>query len=379
MDELEYLDSLIVLALILASGLISLEVGIAVPILEVLAGILGGNLLHIEFSQPLQYLSYLGLISLMYLAGLEVDLKIMKENLRKSGCIGIPSYLLPAAVVSAVAYLLIPPLQNNPKQSIITGIILSTTSLAIVYPILKESKFMQTPVGKTILGGAAFTEILAMITLSFFFLDYSNFTLLLFLTLVLSIFTLPDFSKKLLNRYHDELPEIELRFILLLLLGMSTLSEIANVEIAITAFFLGVITSEVIKDYSQLEKKLRTLTFGFLSPFFFLEVGLDIKPEYILPNLGLILTLLLVGYTTKYLGTNLFARKNIPTHAGYISHLFNMPMPLGLLFAVLAFNQGIYTQSTYASMVIVILAASIISSYSIGRKRCGLDMVCDIY
>ncbi|MFO7966931.1 MAG: cation:proton antiporter [Archaeoglobaceae archaeon] len=373
------LNSLIVVILILISAVISVEVSIAVPILEVLAGAIGANLFGLEFTPPFQYLSFLGLVSLMYIAGLEVDLKIMKNNLRKGGGTGVVSFFIPFIVITLIVYFLVPPFKGEVETSVITGIIFSVTSLAIVYPILKESGFIETEVGKVILGSAAFSEVMGMLLVSFFFLEFSIFTLLLVIVFLISIFTLPDISKTLIKRYKDLLPEIEVRFILVLLLGISALSEIANVEVAISAFFLGVITSGVIKDIGELEKKLRSLVFGFLSPFFFFEIGMEIIPQIILPNIYLIALLFAMSYTSKLAGNFIVAKRNMPTHARYISFLFNMPMPLGLLIAVLAHEAGMYDNALYASIIVVILISAILSSFAIGRKRCGLDMVCDVY
>ncbi len=373
------LNSLIIVLLILISAVVSVELSIAVPVLEVVAGAIGANLFGVEFTPPFQYLSFLGLVSLMYVAGLEVDLKLMRGNLRKGGFTGTMSFLVPFVVMTLLFYFLVPQFKGDVETSVVTGIIFSVTSLAIVYPILKESGFIDTEVGKVILGSAAFSEVLAMLLLSFFFLEFSVFTLLLLLVFFISVFTLPDLSEFLLKRYKDELPEIELKFILVLLLGISTLSQIANVEVAISAFFLGVITSEVIKDIGELEKKLRSLVFGFLSPFFFFEIGMEIVPQLIFPHIYLIALLFAMTYTIKFAGNFVVAKRYIPTHSRYISFLFNMPLPLGLLIAVLAHETGIYDKGLYASIIVVILGSAILSSFAIGRKRCGLDMVCDVY
>ncbi|MFP4559684.1 MAG: cation:proton antiporter [Archaeoglobaceae archaeon] len=373
------LNSLIIVLLVLISAVISVEVSIAVPILEVVAGAVGANLFGLEFTPLFQYLSFLGLVSLMYVAGLEVNLKLMRDNLGRGGVTGITSFLVPFMVITLLLYFLVHPFKGEVDRSVITGIIFSATSLAIVYPILKECGFIEFDVGKVILGSAAFSEVMAMLVFSFFFLEFSVFTLLLILVFFISIFTLPDLSEFLLKRYKNELPEIELRFILVLLLGISTLSQIANVEVAISAFFLGIITSEVIKDIGELEKKLRSLVFGFLSPFFFFGVGMEIVPQLIFPNLYLIALLFAIAYPFKLLGTFIAAKMNMPTHARYISFLFNMPLPLGLLIAVLAHEAGIYDKALYASIIVVILCSAVLSSFVIGRKRCGLDMVCDVY
>lgn len=370
------MNSLLVVFLILFSAIFSFEFGIAVPIFEVFSGIIGKNLFSLEFLSSFRYLSFLGLVSLMYLTGLEVDLTLMKENFKRAFALGALTFFGPFILISTFTFILF---HFSIEKSIITGISLSITSLAIVYPIMKESDFLKTDVGKVILGSVAFSEILGMLILSLIFFKFSLIGFFVIAISFILIYLLPDISKVIIKRYKDHSSEIELKFILVLLLGISAISEFANIEVAISAFFIGVVTSKIVKNHEDLEKKLRSLTFGFLTPFFFFEIGMKIEIANIAQNLSLVVALFFISYSSNIICNFIFGKKFAPTHAKYIAYLFNIPLPISLIAAVLAVEAGIYDSVMYSVITIVTLISSVISSFMIGRKRCGLDMICEQY
>ncbi|MEM4347798.1 MAG: cation:proton antiporter [Candidatus Altiarchaeota archaeon] len=372
----DYTNPLWVVLLILFSAIFSFEFHIAVPIFEVFSGIIGKNLFSLEFSSSFKYLSFLGLVSLMYLTGLEIDLKLMRENFRRAFALGALTFFGPFILILASTFAL---LSFSLEKAVITGICLSMTSLAIVYPILKESGFLKTNVGKVILGAVAFSEIFGMLILSLMFFKFSLISFTVIAIFLISISLLPDISNAIIKRYRNHSSEIELKFILVLLLGISTISEFANIEVAISSFFIGVVTSKVIKDHEDLEKKLRNLTFGFLTPFFFFEIGMNIGIMQVTQNLFLVISLFFISYSANFICNFIFGKKFTPTHAKYVTYLFNIPLPISLIAAVLAVEAKIYDSVMYSIIAIVTLISSVVSSFMIGRKRCGLDMVCDQY
>ena len=129
------LTPLIVGILVFVSSLISLRLALSVAIIEILLGAISGNL-GLHSTEWMQYLATFGGIVLTFLAGTEIDTKMMKESFKECALIGGFSFLLPFVIVALVSFFL---LHWNARSSLIAGIALSTTSLAVVYSVLVES------------------------------------------------------------------------------------------------------------------------------------------------------------------------------------------------------------------------------------------------
>ena len=141
--------------IIFIASIISLRLGISVAIVEIVLGSIAGNFgLHTE--EWMQYLAGFGGIILTFLAGTEIDTKMMKENIKSSLLIGGFSFLLPFIVVFVVAFLVLHWGINSP---LIGGIALSTTSLAVVYSVLVESGISDTRIGKLLMSSTFITDM----------------------------------------------------------------------------------------------------------------------------------------------------------------------------------------------------------------------------
>jgi hypothetical protein len=153
------------------ASLISIRVGISVALIEIVVGVIVGNI-HFHGGQHLlqttdwiNFLAMLGSGVLTFLAGAEIDPASLRANLRASMAIGILSFLLPFVFVWLFAQFVLGwPLH----QAQIAGIALSTTSVAVVYAVMIEGGLGQTPMGKTILAACFITDfgtVLALGTL----------------------------------------------------------------------------------------------------------------------------------------------------------------------------------------------------------------------
>ena len=141
--------------LIVTASLISLRTGLSVAIIEILIGAIAGNLgFHTE--PWMTYLAGFGGIILTFLAGAEVDTKILQEKFKESILIGGLSFLAPFIVVGCYSYFIV---HWSIYASLIAGIALSTTSLAVVYSVLVETGLTNTPLGKMIMASTFITDM----------------------------------------------------------------------------------------------------------------------------------------------------------------------------------------------------------------------------
>ena len=366
-------DIIIISAFIVGSGVIALELGVTTAIAELIAGVIAHQLgLTFENEGVIEVLADIGILTLMYVAGLEIDLDMLRKSFKPSLAIGSASFIFPFISIILISTYLLPFIMNQPftmEQTLLAAIALSTTSIAIVYPILRQSGAPDKE-RKMILSAAMITDLLSMLALGILFLEQSTLLIALALIMGLFLFTFlfPFFGGRVFGHYKGNVAEFEFKIILLLLLVVAIASEEAGIESALIAFILGMITSEVVVKHEDLEIKLRGIVFGFFAPIFFFSVGFSMVAKDFIDNILLLLIFLITCFTTKYVGTYLASRRYVPDSAGYVATLFNSRLSLGIIAAVLGLESGVFNQGVYSAIIGAVVLSSILSSFMC-RKR----------
>src|SRR5689334_23379400 len=121
---------------ILLASTVSVEIGLSVALIELLAGVVVGNAFHLDVPSWLAFIGSFAGILLTFQAGAEVDVPQFRREWRASVSIGVVSFFAPFAVVGLLCYYV---LGWNHRQAEIGGLALSTTSLAVVYAVLVET------------------------------------------------------------------------------------------------------------------------------------------------------------------------------------------------------------------------------------------------
>ena len=169
------------MGLALVASLVSIRTGISVALIEILIGIVAGNFLHLEANNEwIGFLAMLGSGVLTFLAGAEIDPRSLKANLRASALIGVVSFAVPFAVVWLFTEFV---LGWSLQQAQIAGIALSTTSVAVVYAVMIEGGYSDTPMGKMILAACFITDFGTVLALGGLFANF-NVWLLVFVVVI---------------------------------------------------------------------------------------------------------------------------------------------------------------------------------------------------
>ena len=177
---------LIVGAIVFLASLISLKLGLSVAIVEIALGAAAGNL-GLKPEEWMTYMAGFGGIILTFLAGTEIDTRLMKEKLKASFLIGTLSFLLPFAAVFLYTY---HAAGWSYKASLIAGTALSTTSLAVVYSVLVETGLSNTAIGKLLMASTFITDMGTALTLSVLFVKPTLYTLI-FISVSLNVRACP--------------------------------------------------------------------------------------------------------------------------------------------------------------------------------------------
>ena len=349
-------SSLFVAVVLVVAGLLTLEFRISSAIVEVVAGLLLSAFVEVEALGWLAFLAHLGMLGLMFMAGFEVDPLVLRRRWRASLLVGAASFLLPLGGLYAVAHLV---LGQPPAVAALVAIGLCTTSLALVYQFLRERGLLEGDEGQATFAAAMLVDVLSMVALAIL-LGRLGWATAIFLVAVGPVLvSLPRFGQWVFRRYEGSPVEFELRFLLLVLVGLGFLAEHAGLHAAIIAFLVGLILSEVVQDHAALEDKLKGVVFSFFAPVFFLRAGAQIDLGSIDVRTGLLTALLLVvALGLKYLGTALFARWALGTRGHALGILFNYRLTFGIITATVGLEEGLLDQRLFTALLLVVLLSA---------------------
>ena len=373
-------ESLIVSILIILAGIGALEVGFSSSIFEIFAGVFASNVFMLGDLNWIEFLSNLGLLGLMFFAGLETDPGLLRKHLFKSLFIGFSSYFFPLVSIFYVTHYI---LNYSFEASVLAGIALSTTSLALVYPLLREKKMLKSSTGQILLAGAMVVDIASMLTMSYLFEGVNVYNLLFSAVLLLLLVKLPKWGELLFERYSGNSIEFKTRFIIVVLIALGFLSETVRINEAILAFTTGIFFAEFFRKDLATERKIRALIFGFLAPFFFFKAGYSVKLSVISPKV-ILLSLFLgtVAFVTKYVGT-VYATANLFRGVVYKLDglIFNMRLTFGIFASHFGLKTGIIDEETYVALLLIIVTTSLVSSIISARlpREVEEDILEDIF
>ena len=261
----------------------------------------------------LETLSTLGFLFLMFLSGLEIDFsafkikkpkgkKQAKESAEPNAFIISTVIFIGIFVASlALSYLFV--LTGFIDNVFLMTLIISTISLGVVVPTLKEARLMKTNIGQIILLVAVIADLVTMILLAVFVSIYDTeggntwLLLLLFLAGVILYFVGNRFkSRKFVSALSTGTTQIGTRAVFTLLIVLVAISETVGAENILGAFLAGVLVSLLSPD-QELIHKLDSFGYGFLIPIFFVMIGVDLDIWSLLsdPKLLLLIPLLLIA------------------------------------------------------------------------------------
>lgn len=349
----------VALALILAA-VVSYELKISSAVLEIFAGmILAVLIVDIDSTAWLHFLANLGMLALMFVAGFELQLRELKKNWVSSISIGVSSFILPFVGVFMIAYYWLA-LGFVPAALISIG--LSTTSLALVYHLLKEQALLNTRDGQIMFGAASVVDIISMVALALLLGEVGMGTAIFGIILLFSVLALPRFGLWVFERYPDSIAEPELRFLMVVIVGMGSMAEnIGNIHPALVAFTVGIFMSRIVEDNKAVKDKLMGMVLGFFAPIFFLYSGTridlsNLTVEYLVVGIAMFVTATFLKYT----GTFLPARQFIKERASFSGILFNYRLSFGIITASVGLESGIISEDIFAVIMLVVVASAAI-------------------
>jgi Kef-type K+ transport system membrane component KefB len=322
-------------------------------------GVLGaGELLNAK-APWITFLAGTGAIVLTFLAGAELDPQIFRSKWKESSAVGLVGFFAPFFGAAAVAHFL---LGWAWRPSWLAGVALSTTSVAVVYAVMLELGFNRTTYGKAILAACFVNDLGTVIALGLIFSPFTVKTLV-FLACSLAFFAaLPFVTPWLFQRYGGRVSELETKYLLLLLFGLGGLAAWSGSEAVLPAYIIGMVLAGTVGRDHFLIRRLRTLTFGLLTPFYFIRAGSFVSVPMLVAAPLAFVTLFLAKMGTKLAG--LLPTVRIFGYDGHDGVYYSLMMSTGLTFgtisALFGLNHGIIDQRQYSHLVATVIGSAVI-------------------
>ncbi|HEY0601562.1 MAG TPA: cation:proton antiporter, partial [Herpetosiphonaceae bacterium] len=408
----------ITLLALLVPVLVSRLPGIRLPIVvgEILAGMAVGQsgLQLIAPSATLQFLQEFGFVFLMFLSGLELDVQALflsracardRSQWQQPLPLALLSFSLTVLLAVGIGVGLVQ--LGLARNALLMGLILITTSLGIVVPVLKERGLTTSSYGQVVLLTALLSDFVTLLLLSVVIALFSrglSLDLLLF-GVLLAAFALavklgPWFSRvPWLTRLVDELShataQVRVRGALLLLVAWVVLAETLGVEIILGAFLAGAIVRvSRRKEGSPLPEKLDALGYGFFIPLFFILVGAQFDARVLLgsPSALLLVPLLIVAaYAVKLLPALLLRALFGWRETVAAGMLLSSRLSLIIAASAIALDLGLIAEATNAALILVAIVTCTASPilfnrilpYTASTERsgviiCGTDQLAEL-
>jgi glutathione-regulated potassium-efflux system ancillary protein KefC len=353
--------------LALIASLIAIHFRISIALSEIIVGALAqltiGTALGSEFlgtDEPwVKTLAGLGAILLTFLAGAELDPDVFKLKWKEAVAIGVASFLLPFLGCAAAAKML---LGWDVAPSLLAGLALAATSVAVVYTVMMEFGFNKTNFGKVILAGCFVTDLGTVIGLGLIFAPFTLKTLIFIGVSLPVIVALPWLVPRIFRVCGGKPSEFEAKFLLFCLLGSGALALWAGSEAVLPAYLIGMALAGSIGRDHVLIRRLRTLTIGLLTPFYFTRAGYLVSiPAIIGAPVGFLI-FLAVEASTKIVSVYPVARYfgSQPKDAMYTTLIMSTGLTFGTIASLFGLSHGIIDRSQYSILVASIIGTAII-------------------
>ncbi|MGV3274162.1 cation:proton antiporter domain-containing protein [Staphylococcus sp. 11261D007BR] len=373
---MEFVSLVIVILAAVVTPIIINRLNIAflpVVVAEILMGIIIGpslfNIVHVD--DTLTILSTLGFIFLMFLSGLEIDFNAFKKdkNEKNNNETSGPSHFSLAMLVFMLIMIVSVVLAYAFKwvglidDVLLMIIIISTISLGVVVPTLKEMNIMRTRIGQFILLVAVLADLITMILLTVYGAIHASGSGTIWLIGILGLFTiafyfLGDFLKKapIFEKLMDGTTQIGIRAIFALIILLVALAEGVGAENILGAFLAGVVVS-LLKPSPDLVEKLDSFGYGFFIPIFFIMVGVELDIPSLIqnPSILIIIPILIIAFIISKLIPVFIIRKWFDMKTT-IASAFLLTSTLSLVIAAAKIAERLNTISEETSGILILSA-----------------------
>ena len=310
-------------------------------------------------SEWVTFLAGAGAILLTFLAGAELDPTVLVRKWKEAGIVGLVGFFAPFLGCAMLARFV---LHWAWPASWLAGVALSTTSVAVVYAVMLELGFNRTDFGKAILAACFVNDLGTVIALGLIFSPFTSKTLIFTETSVIVFAALPFVTPWFFKRYGGRVSELEAKFILLAVFAMGGLAVWAGSEAVLPAYLIGMVLAGTVGNDHVLVRRLRTVTFGLLTPFYFIRAGSFVSVPALVKAPVAFVLLFFGKSVSKSIGIWPTVRwyKYEGREGIYYTLMMSTGLTFGTISALFGLNHNIIDQAQYSYLVATVIGSAVI-------------------
>jgi Kef-type K+ transport system membrane component KefB len=296
---------------------------------------------------------------LTFLAGAELDPVVFRARWKEATGIGLVGFFAPFLGCAAIAHWILGwPL----RAAWLAGVALSTTSVAVVYAVMLELGLNKTQFGKAILAACFINDLGTVIALGLIFAPFTIRTVVFVGVSIVVFAILPWLTPRFFKRYSNRVSELETKYLLLLLFGMGGLAVWSGSEAVLPAYMIGMVLAGTVGKDNVLIRRLRTLTFGLLTPFYFIRAGSFVSVPALVAAPMTFVVLFFAKSFSKFVGvfptTKIFRYGK--EEAVYTTLLMSTGLTFGTISALFGLSHGIISEAQYSHLVATVIGSAVI-------------------
>jgi len=305
------------------------------------------------------FLAGTGAIVLTFLAGAELDPTIFRTKWKEALIVGLVGFIGPFLGCTAIAHFV---LHWSVRASWLSGVALSTTSVAVVYEVMLELGFNTTDFGKAILAACFVNDLATVIALGLIFSPFTYRTLVFIVVSVVVFAVLPFLTPRFFRRYGGRVSELEAKYLLFLLFAMGGLAVWAGSEAVLPAYMIGMVLAGTVGKDHSLIRRLRTLTFGLLTPFYFIRAGSFVSVPALIAAPMIFVVLFFAKMLSKVIGLfpTVRAFKYQREEGLYYTLMMSTGLTFGTISALFGLNHGIIDEAQYSHLVATVIGSAVV-------------------
>ena len=342
---------------------------------QILVGIIVGpailNWVHLD--GMMNEFQEIGVIILMFIAGLESDLSLLKKYLRPAVIVAVIGVVVPLIVMGGASYLF----GFTKMESLFIGVIFSATSVSISVAVLREFKRLDSREGATILGAAVADDIIGVIMLSIMISmingsqgGHTNLPLGIALLLQILFFGGTYLVVRWLAPYLMHLSERLLTvaapsvMAMIICLGMAALADYVGLSGAVGSFFAGIAVANTHRK-KTIDRSFIPIGYALFIPLFFVSVGLNMRFDNIQRSFIFVIVMTILACLTKLIGCGAGAKMSGFSRPS--SYVVGSGMvargEMALITAQIGYDAHLMSSMYYSDVITVIILATVLAPF----------------
>jgi len=344
----------------------------------ILGVILGKGLLNIVHStNELQLFADIGVIMLMFIAGLESDLKLLRKHLGPSITVAIFGVILPVLLTLLTSIIF----GINMRESIFISVVFAATSVSISVEVLKSLNYLSSTSGTVILGAAVADDILAISILSVmsgtltghFSIQKIGILIALWLLFVIVTYIAYRFVVPAIMKLADytEATHAPTITALVICLLFAYFADWVQLDSVLGAFVAGIAISNTPNYNNKINRNIEIVGYSIFIPIFFISIGLNLEFNSLIKDFWLILTFTITGIIGKLIGAGFGAR--ISGFDMKDSYVIGSGMisrgEMALIVAQVGYSVHLLSEEYYSAVIISIILITILAPFFLKHSR----------